>query len=429
MPHARIGDSPGVTATLRRWRPPDASLRQQRLALAFNVIPAALALTAFVVIAPPADWSQPIVLAALALIAGVAFFAEAKLKGVGAFFSATIICALVALVIAGPLPALAVWLVPDFLNRVVLRRVPVFTPGLVANVASYALALLAGEGILLLAAAPSPLAELPAIYCAGLLMWSVNFAVARLCFGPFFGGYRVRSLVRSEFFDLAPEVLGMLLVGVATTLLVGPIGVVGLLPLATVILAPQFALERLGRTRSVSGLEQGEATRLYAAALADELRLPRSQRRTLQGAAQILAGSYDGEREAQLSPRVLGISDAAYIALHVGERWDGAGWPAGLPAEATPRESRALAVAQEWSMLTARGGLELSQADAMLALGLRAGSELDPAIVEAAGSVVTAEETFVRAPDFAPRLHQLALPWRVRHRALPALLARFSARS
>ncbi|MQA76662.1 MAG: hypothetical protein GEU88_20550, partial [Solirubrobacterales bacterium] len=174
---------PPLRTVIRRWRPPDASRRQTRWAVAFNLIPAGLALAGFLAIGPRANWSDAILLLALAAIAGIAFFAEARLKRVDAFFSATIVCALVALVFCGPLPALIVWLVPDLLNRVILRRVPLFTPGLVANVASFALALLAGEALLQLAAAPTVIAELPAVYCAGLAMWVVNFAVARLCFG------------------------------------------------------------------------------------------------------------------------------------------------------------------------------------------------------------------------------------------------------
>ena len=46
-------------------------------------------------------------------------------------------------------------------------------------------------------------------------MWAVNFCFARLTFAPFYQRYRPTALVRDEFADLAPPVLGMLVVGVA----------------------------------------------------------------------------------------------------------------------------------------------------------------------------------------------------------------------
>lgn len=412
---------------LRRWRPPDAGRPQVRRAVFANLAPAALALGAYLLLPVRGDWSEPLVIAALAAIAAVAFFAEVRLKVAEAFFSATIICALVALFVGGPLPALVVWLTPDLVNRLVLRRVPVLTPGLVANVASFALALLVGEGILQLAAAPSELAELPALYVAGLAMWTVNFLVARLCFAPFYHGYRVRSLIRSEFVALAPEVLAMLLVGVLTALALPVMGVFALAPLAGVILLPQFAVERLAATSSVRGLEPAEATKLYTRALADVLAMPRGERRELDRAAQILTGSLEADALVLLPRTPTGVSDAAFIAWHATERWDGRGWPAGLPAEATPSASRVLAVAHAWSELTACGTVELTHTEALLGLAARAGSEFDPAIVEAAVRVVAEEEGFVGEPSFQPRLHRLPLPRSLRRGVLPAIAPRFLA--
>jgi hypothetical protein len=82
-----------------------------------------------------------------------------------------------------------------------------------------------------------------------------------------------------------------------------------------------------------------------------------------------------------------------------------------------------VAVARAWRNLTAGGTLELSHSEAMLDLSLRAGEELDPAIVEAACQVVAEERTFVHAPEFQPRLHRVPLPRTVRRAKLPAVLA------
>ena len=82
-----------------------------------------------------------------------------------------------------------------------------------------------------------------------------------------------------------------------------------------------------------------------------------------------------------------------------------------------------LAVARAWSELTAGGTVELSHSEALLDLTLRAGAELDPAVVKAAEQVVAEEEAFVRAPGFQPRLHRLPLPRPVRRAKLPTVLA------
>jgi hypothetical protein len=62
----------------------------------------------------------------------------------------------------------------------------------------------------------------------------------------------------------------------------------------------------------------------------------------------------------------------------------------------------------------------------MLELSLRAGSEFDPALVEAAGKVVTREQGFLRDPDFEPRLHRLPLPRTLRQGPVAALLTRLA---
>jgi len=409
--------------TLRRWRPSGASPARARLAIAANLAPAAVAIALFVLFSPPATWDQPVLLGAIAAIAAIAYLAEARLKlAVALYFDASSVLAVLTLVIAGPLPALLVWLVPDAISRLLMRQDPILTPGLVANASSFALAVLAGYGALQLADAPSMAAATPALYTAGLLMYAVNFLVARLNFAPFHQGYRPSVLIRSEFLEMMPPFAAMLALGVVTAVLIGPLGVFALAPLALVVVVPQLALAHLGRDRSVSRLSRPEATTVYAAAIADVLGLPRSERRTVSGAAALL-----GRASPQaLDPGKLRLEDshpAILAALHVNERWDGKGSPAGLPGAWTPLASRVLAVAQAWSELTAGGTLELSHSEAMLDLSLRAGEELDPTIVKAADQVVEEEQAFIRAPGFQPRLHRLPLPRAVRRAKLPTVLA------
>jgi HD domain len=405
----------------------EAASGRASLAIAANLVPAGVAVVLFVLLSPLATWDQPVLLAALAAIAGVAFLAEARLKTVAApwalaYFDASIVLAVVTLAIAGPLPALLVWIVPDTISRVVLRQDRLCSPGQVATVSSFALAVLAGYAVLQLAAAPSIVAATPALFTAGLVMYSVNFLFARLTYAPFYQGYRPSVLIRSEFGDMLPPFAAMLVLGVATAALIGPLGVFALMPMALVVVVPQLALAALTRDRSVARLSRPEATQLYAAAIADVLALPRQERRTVACAARVLARATPGELEADRWRRE-DLHDAILAALHVNERWDGTGWPAALPGAWTPLPSRVLAVARAWSDLTASGTVELAHSEALLDLNLRAGEELDPEVVNAAEQVVAEEQAFVREPGFQPSLHRLPLPRPVRRAKLPSVLA------
>jgi HD domain-containing protein len=391
--------------------------------MAGNLAPAAVALAVFVLVAPPAAWDQPVLLGALVATAAIAFLAEVRLKvAAGAYFDASIVLALLALAIAGPLPALLVWIVPDAISRFVIRQDHLLSPGLVATVSSFALAVLAGYGALQLAGAPSMVAATPALYTTGLLMYAVNFLFARLIFAPYYQGYRPSVLIRSEFLEMMPSFAAMLALGVVTAALIEPLGVFALAPLALVVVLPQLALAHLGRDRSVTRLSRPEAATVYAAAIADVLRLPRQERRTVADAAALLARTGPEALEAD-KWHLEDPHPAIMAAFHVHERWDGTGRPAGLYGAWTPLASRVLAVAQAWSELTAGGTLELCHSEAMLDLSLRAGEELDPAIVKAADQVVAEEQAFIRAPGFQPRLHSLPLPRVVRRAKLPTVLA------
>src|SRR5436190_266622 len=127
-------------ATARRWLPPGATPRRARLAVLLNLSSLALAVGLYALIQPPASWSDAGLLGALAAIAVVAYMAEANLKlPPTGYFDASIVLAMLALGLAGPGPALLVWLVPVAMARVITRRAPLLTPGFVADVSSLAL--------------------------------------------------------------------------------------------------------------------------------------------------------------------------------------------------------------------------------------------------------------------------------------------------
>ena len=410
--------------TARRWRTHPESHGGRWTGLAFNLISAGAAAATFVLFAPHSRWGQPVMIFAFAAIAAIAFLAEARLKvTAAAYFDASFIVALLALAIAGPLPALLVWVLPDLLSRFVLRRDPMLSPGLVATLSSLVLAVLAGALVLELSAAPELPATAPALFSAGIVMWAVNFAVARLAFAPWFQGFAPSALIRAEFLELTPAVLAMLAIGVGIAMLIPAIGVGALAPLALVVALPQLGLAWMARARSVARLSRLEATKLYVSALADVLELSAPERRKTICAADLLDGAADqGER----AWRKVDPSAVAEVVFHAGERWDGGGSPAGLRGGWAPVEARVLAVARAWSELTASGTVELTHRQALRELSFRAGSEFDPAAVAAAQRVVDAEQAFARSPDFEPRLHRLPLPGELRQVRLPALLARLA---
>jgi hypothetical protein len=405
-----------------RWTPKEG--RPARLALLANIAPACAALALFTLLAPPVEWHRPELIAALAAIAGIAFLSEVRLKlAAAAYFDASIVFALLALWISGPLPALVVWMVPDAMSRLVVRQDRLLSPGFVATLSSLALAVLAGYGVFALAGPGSTIALTGTLFAAGVVMWAVNFTFARLTFAPFYQGYRASSLIRTEFLDLGPLVMTMLAVGIVTALAIPHLGLIALMLLASVVLLPQLAIGLLVGGRSVTRRTPEQATQLYAAAIADVLALSDGERRVIACTAELLAEDGWAIAEARESWRFDDIPEIVQAAIHAPERWDGDGVPAGLSGAHTPLASRVLAVARSWSGMTAGGTLELPHEEAMLALGARSGTEFDPAVVTAAQQVVAEEAAFVRAPGFEPRLHRVPLPRAVRRAKLPAILS------
>jgi hypothetical protein len=377
-------------------------------------------IAAFAFLTPASNWSDPVSVAALAAIAAVAYASGLRLKLTEAsYFDASIALALLALAIGGPIPALLVWLVPDTIARFVVRVDPIGSPGHVATVSSFALAIVAGSAILGLDPGTSAPAA-PTLYTAGIAMYVVNFVVARVLFASAYQGFRVRDLVRSEFMEMAVSILAILSVTVLVWALMDAAGIVALALFAAIVLVPQFALQAVTRRRSISRRPADEAAQVYAAAIADELGLSRLERRLLGEATVGPALSLRAPRRAPRH-RLLGL-----VELGSTERWDGTGYPFGARGAGTLRVSRVVAAARTWASLTAAGSPGMSQTEAMLAMELRSGSELDPSVVRAAGAVVAAEKAFLREPDFEPRLHTLPIPRTLRRQAVPALLGRLA---
>jgi HD-GYP domain-containing protein (c-di-GMP phosphodiesterase class II) len=88
--------------------------------------------------------------------------------------------------------------------------------------------------------------------------------------------------------------------------------------------------------------------------------------------------------------------------LYSHERWAGGGGLGLVCGGDIPIESRALAVAHAWAVLTAQGGPGLTPQEALVNLRARAGQELDPVVVAAAVKIVHDEIIELGPADAQP---------------------------
>jgi hypothetical protein len=367
-------------------------------------------LPAIAFVAPPSTFHHPVALVLLVALAACAYCGEVTLKtSVPARFDATLALALVALDLSGPIAAVIVFCTWDLMSRVVVREYPIFTAGLVSNLASYGWGAIAAAAVLT--------ATRGGLVAAGLTMALVQFAVGRLIRGTLYQGFRPGPLIRAEFLDLVPAVLAMVLLASLTAMLVPSVGIAAIIALAPVVLIPSEVLPAVARHKSAKDLDIAAATALYAAALADVLRMRRDRRRIAIAAAHFMHTRNFGPHT-----RTADLYEIGAVAMYVGEHYDGSGKPAGLHGGLIPIESRVVAVASDWARLTAAGTPQLPHAEALLALELTAARRLDPRVVAAAGEVVHAELPWASDGAFQPVLHRLPLPRRVRRAALPHVL-------
>jgi len=99
----------------------------------------------------------------------------------------------------------------------------------------------------------------------------------------------------------------------------------------------------------------------------------------------------------------------AYVRSHH-ERWDGAGKPDALAGEKIPVGARIIAVAEMYEALTAgRGCARLEALMALDRVSEGAGTDFDPAVVEALGQSIRDGSLELFIPDLAlPATAQLA---------------------
>lgn len=373
---------------------------------------------------PHGGWNHVELLLAL-LCLGVLSVGAGELLGSPAQFDATLVVGLVALVLCGPLPALAIEVAVEVGATVLIAS---YTPRkymVLGNATSFAWDIVAAWAVLAAFGSPSPAVAAFAFLLAGGAKVLVNFFVTRGIVGTLGQGFALSNLVHHELIPTIPAIVAMLFLGAATVGLVPSLGILALLAFAVIVGVPQAAATMLVRARSVAELEPLEATQLYVRALADRMGLDSRMRRVVCGAAQLL----DADRadchvdKARAFEDAIGDEhDVIVAALYAGERWDGTGRPGQLKANAIPQISRLLAVAQAWSELTAKGTPQLPHSQALARLSQQVGFALDPEIVAAAEAVVGSERRLDPSPTFQPRLHRVPGPRPLRA-ALPRLLA------
>ena len=400
--------TPGV----RRWS------ARQRSAVAIHAALVALLVPVHVVIAPVANWRDPLVLAVLAAMAVVVDRHDVPLPA-GIRFDALMAVALIAVAIGGPLPALAVVLVPMIFNAATGRE-RLLRAGNLANLAAYGWYTLAG-GLILQATVPDPTAAgaLGWLVLAGLVQQYVNWALGPAIYGPLWLGRPFRAFV-DLLFDTIVAGAVMVVIGAVCVILMGPLDVFALVLFAVIAVLPGSFLTYAARARPVARLDRAAASRRYAQALAIQLGLGRPVRRHI-----VEVGDAARRRPPTGEPVDYAVATAGdpsranYEAQLLTEWWNGRGGPIGLRGEGIPLASRVIAVADAWSALTAAGTPQIGHEDALAHLDSAAGVRLDPAVVRAARGVIAQERVTAAEPAPEPRLHLLRLPEPLR-RALAA---------
>jgi hypothetical protein len=375
-------------------------------ALALALVPA------FLLLSPPAHWDQPVVLAALFALAVIADRHHVPLPS-GITFDARAALSLIAVALAGPLPAFAVIFPPIAVNAL-LGRDRLLRAGNLANLAAYGWYALAGGLLLELFAPVGTPAAVGWLLLVGVIQLLVNWAVGPAIYGTLWLGHPLRALVQM-LRDALPAGTIMAALGAVTVVLSPSLGLLALALFALIAVLPQSALTFVARTRPVARLDPLTAARRYGAAMAEHLRLDRDERRELDAVIRIAhVRDSSGDPGEHLSHAVLDWSEASCAAGHVTEWWNGAGGPAGLPGGLIPQSARIAAVARTWAALTADGSPRIGHMDALSHLDAAAGVRLDPRVVKAAFAVVSQERLSPAEPAPEPRLHHLHVPARLR---------------
>jgi hypothetical protein len=388
----------GVRRTRRQWT-----------GLSLHAVAAAALVAAFLTFAPDSHWNRLGLVAVIAVLAVIADRSEVPLP-TGVAFDATIALVLVAVAIAGPLPALAVFFAPWALDAVT-RPERAFRAGALANLALYGWQAIAAAFVLAAMPPGAGVATTVAwLLVAGWSQFVVGWAVGPAIYATLWVGAPFRAITRA-LVDMVPAATAMVVLGAITVELTHAHGVLGLALFAVIAVLPQSFLTYAARTRPVARLDRATATRRYAQALAVHLGLSRAQRRHLASVtAAALQRPATGDPIDYAAATLRDPSAANMDAQVTTEWWNGRGGPVGMSGQTIPLAARVLAVADTWSSLTASGSPRLAHGEVLELLGAAAGARLDPTVVSAAAQVVAQERVTEAEPAPEPRLHHLRVP-------------------
>jgi putative nucleotidyltransferase with HDIG domain len=131
------------------------------------------------------------------------------------------------------------------------------------------------------------------------------------------------------------------------------------------------------------------------------------------------------EDGARVVRRVEGYGPVADIVLSHHERWDGAGYPRRLAGDAIPLAARLIAAADAYDVLTARDSYRrpVPSEEAVAELRRASGSQFDPQVVEALGTVLGSADLSFGHGDDADFEAELSFEQRVRDYARRRLRA------
>ena len=362
---------------------PDAQKRLT-VGIALGVVALVAAVPAYVFLAPHSQWQPESLVIVLLVLSFVSHSAGAHVRG-GVTLDATFVGALVALVFLGPLPCAVVFAAPELSAWIERRRVM----SLLGNTAACAWGALAGAWTLAAFTSgvpPDPVwRDLPAIAAAGVGLLVVGYLVTTLLVAVVWERLKLATLIEQEIAEQAPACAILLVTGTVTTLLYEELGLVGLSPLAFLVLVPRAFVPLLSQSRDPTRLALPDATALYGRAIAAALDLDSTQKRILLDAATHVG------TDKRLT-RIEDFDRVMQTVLYRHEHWDGeGGFPGIISGEAIPIESRVLAVAEQLAALTAKETRGLSPQHAVAMLVTRAGNEFDPRVVAAARRVVDQE--------------------------------------
>ena len=251
--------------------------RRQWVGLSLHAAAVAALVVAFATFAPASSWDRLGLIAVIAVLAVIADRSEVPLP-TGVAFDATIALVLLAVVVAGPLPALVVFFAPWALDAVT-RPARAFRAGALANLALYGWQAIAAA--LILTAAP-PSAGLPTMLAwllvAGWSQFVVGWAVGPAIYATLWVGAPFRAITRA-LVDMVPAATIMVALGAVCVELVRRARRPRPRAVRAIAVLPQSWLTFAARTRPVGRLDRATATRRYAQALGAHLGLSRSERR------------------------------------------------------------------------------------------------------------------------------------------------------